>query len=53
MALAETRIVVASMIQKSNMEVADRYDIEQRDRDPRDFYVYRAEPLPVRLVESE
>ena len=45
--------MVASMIQKSNMGVADRYDIEQRVRDPQDFYVYRAKPLPVRLIERE
>ena len=49
----EMRVVVASVVQKYDMEVADRYDIEQWDRDLQDFYVYMAGPLPVRSIERE
>ena len=47
------KVVVASVVQKFDMEVADRYDIEQWDRDLQDFYVYMAGPLPVRSIERE
>ena len=50
LAQMEMRVVVASVVQSFDMEVADGYDIEQWDRDLQDFYIFKAGPLPVRLI---
>jgi len=51
LAQMEMRVVVASVVQKFDMEIADGYDVKQWDKDLQDFYVFVAGPLPIRLIE--
>ena len=49
----EMRVVVASVVQKFDMEVVDGYDIKQWDNDLQNFYMCVTGPLPVRLIERQ
>ena len=53
LAQMEMRVVVASVVQKFDMEMADGYDIKQWDKDLQDFYVFSTGPLPIRLTERQ
>ena len=53
LALMEMRVVVASVVQKFDMEVADGYDIKQWDKDLQDFWAFLTGPLPIRLIERQ
>lgn len=50
LAQMELRAVAASVVQNFDMRLADGYDIERWDSDLQDFYVFKAGPLPVRLI---